>query len=182
MKASGWILLIGGFLFGAYSTALDVQVTQWTTFVPAAVAAALGVLLLKRHARGEAQAEHVLTANKAELEASVTNIVNELDKLIRDKEQIATGALRLEIDSRLREDLRRFAEARESMVHLYGIQAYADIMSEFAAGERNVNRVWSASTDGYRREAETYLERAASRFRDTKAQLEAASSAKGLGG
>jgi hypothetical protein len=172
VKALGLLLLIGGFLFGAYSTALDIQATNWMLFAPAAVAALVGVLVLKRAARGEAQADHVLSANKAELSESISNIVSELDGLVRDRGRIATDDLRVEIDRRLRDDLRRFADARESMVHLFGIQTYADIMSEFAAGERNVNRVWSASTDGYRSEAETYLERALGRFRDAKRLLD----------
>ena len=83
-------------------------------------------------------------------------------------------ALRNAIDDRLREDLRRFAEARESIVHLVGLQAYANIMSEFAAGERYVNRVWSASADGYTDEAARYLERAAAQFRQAQAELAAA--------
>ena len=35
------------------------------------------------------------------------------------------------------------------MIHVFGMQNYADVMSNFAAGERYINRVWSASTDGY---------------------------------
>ena len=70
--------------------------------------------------------------------------------------------------------LRRFAEARESMVHLFGLQTYADIMSSFAAGERYINRVWSASADGYDEEAATYLEKAATQFADAQEQLLAA--------
>ena len=57
------------------------------------------------------------------------------------------------------------------MVHLYGLQTYADIMSEFAAGERFINRVWSSSADGYDTEAETYLARAAEQFQDAQQQL-----------
>ncbi len=174
MQGIGYVLLIGGFLIGAYSTALDVQATNWTLFVPAAIAAVAGVLALKRHARGEAQSEQVLSANRAELNGSIANIITQLDEMIGEQERIATGDLRHEIDRRLRDDLRRFAEARESMIHLFGIQAYADIMSEFAAGERNVNRVWSASTDGYRNEAVTYLSRASARFHDARRQLESA--------
>ena len=49
----------------------------------------------------------------------------------------------------MRDDLRRFAEAHERMVHLFGPQAYADIMSSFAAAARYINRVWSVSVDGY---------------------------------
>ena len=35
-----------------------------------------------------------------------------------------------------RQDLNDFAEARESMIHVFGIQQYADMMSAFAAGEQ----------------------------------------------
>jgi hypothetical protein len=80
------------------------------------------------------------------------------------------------IDDKLRNDLQRFADARESMVHLFGLQVYADIMSSFAAGERYINRVWSASADGYDVEAARYLEKAAKQFAGTQQQLSAASS------
>jgi hypothetical protein len=46
------------------------------------------------------------------------------------------------------------------------LQNYADVMSAFAAGERYINRVWSASTDGYVDEVRSYLERATQQFRD----------------
>lgn len=174
MKPIGYSLLIFGFLAGAYSTALDVNTTQWALFLPSAFASAVGLLILKRQARGEEKSPRVLTANKAELRESIANIVSALDGMVRERERISTDELRHEIDRRLRDDLRRFTDARQSMVHLFGIQTYADIMSEFAAGERNVNRVWSASTDGYRGEAETYLDRATDRFRDAKRQLETA--------
>ncbi|MGB5626604.1 MAG: hypothetical protein WBM61_12775, partial [Woeseiaceae bacterium] len=44
------------------------------------------------------------------------------------------------------------------------LQTYADIMSSFAAGERYINRVWSASADGYDEEATAYLKKAAAQF------------------
>jgi len=47
----------------------------------------------------------------------------------------------------------------------------------FAAGERYVNRVWSASADGYRSESLTYLNKAAGQFRDASRQLSAAADA-----
>ena len=39
-------------------------------------------------------------------------------------------------------------------------------MNRFAAGERSLNRVWSASTDGYIDETSAYLEKAATYFED----------------
>lgn len=40
-------------------------------------------------------------------------------------------------------------------------------MNRFAAGERYLNRVWSASTDGYIEEAHRYIERATRQFAET---------------
>lgn len=170
MKA-GYVLLIAAFLVGAYSTALDTQATNWLMFVPAAVVGIAGVFLIKRHARGAARTETVLTANRMDLTDSLNNIVRELDEIAAARD-VPVGQLREEIDRRLREDLRRFADARESMVHLFGLQVYADIMSDFAAGERYVNRVWSASADGFENEAWRYIRRAAKRFHDARERLE----------
>lgn len=160
---AGYLLLVAGFLAAAYSTALDTRATDWLMFVPSAMVGVGGVLLLKRHARGKATTAAVLTANRAELDESLANIVRTLDGIAT--QNLPVGRLREEIDLRLRDDLRRFADARESMIHLFGLQAYADIMSDFAAGERYVNRVWSASADGYEAEARRYLRRAGQRFR-----------------
>jgi hypothetical protein len=174
MKQTGYLLLIAGFLGGAYSTALDTEVTNWAFFVPAALAALIGVIILKRQASGAATSEQVLTENRAELTESLLKIVGNLDEMIGAGDSIVIDKLRDEIDERLRNDLRRFADARESLIHLFSLQTYADIMSEFAAGERYVNRVWSASADGYDLEARTYLKKAANQFRAASEQLAAA--------
>lgn len=173
MKTTGYLFLISGFLFGAYATALDTQFTNWMMFVPAALLAATGVVLIKRQSRGEARSEAVLTANRAELASSLSNIVSVLDELIGADGSTSVD-LRVAIDSRLRDDLQRFADARESLIHLFDMQTYANIMSEFAAGERYVNRVWSASADGYDQEASDYLQRAVDQFRDASRQLQRA--------
>jgi len=112
MKNIGFLLLVAGFLAGAYSTALDIEVTDWTMFVPAALAAIVGVMILKRQASGAETSEQVLTTNRAELTESLSNIVGNLDELINAGESVAIDKLRDEIDARLRDDLRRFADAR----------------------------------------------------------------------
>jgi hypothetical protein len=176
MKAIGFLLLIAGFLVAAYATALDTELTNWSLFLPAAAAGILGVAIIKRETRGTARSPTVLSANRTELRESLDNIVRALDDIIARREEIGVAGLHDEIDRRLRTDLRRFADARESLIHLFSLQTYADIMSEFAAGERYVNRVWSASADGYGDEARIYLERAAGQFRHAREQLETATS------
>jgi hypothetical protein len=170
MKNIGFVLLAAGFLAGAYATALDVQNVNWTLFIGAAVAAIVGLVISKKQASAHARSDEVLEVNRGELRESLENIVRDLGEIVGNGS--TEGAdLRDRIDLRLRDDLRRFAEARSSMVHLFGLQTYADIMSSFAAGERYINRVWSASADGYDGEAATYLEKAEKQFADAQKQL-----------
>ena len=173
MKVLGYLLLCVGFIIAAYATALDVERVSWPLFVAAAIAAVVGVAMIKRHARSISQSEEVLENNRAELRESIDNVVKDLREIVSSG-SLRGAALRDRIDEKLRPDLVRFAEARESMVHLFGLQNYADIMSHFAAGERYVNRVWSSSADGYDVEAARYLGRAEEQFADAQRQLNAA--------
>lgn len=176
MKKIGYLLLAGGFLLGAYATSLDVEHVRWGLFAGGAIAAIAGLFVVKREAAAHATSEAVLELNRGELRESIQNIVTDIEDMTSEGE-LKGAALRERIDLKLRTDLRRFADARESMVHLFGLQTYADIMSSFAAGERYINRVWSASADGYDGEASTYLTKAASQFADAQSQLNAAADA-----
>ncbi len=170
MKELGYFLVAAGFLGGALATSLDVQNVNWMLFVGAAAAALAGLVLYKRQVGALARSDEVLEMNRVELRESIANVVDDL-KEINEGELTRGAVLRDRIDLKLREDLRRFADARESMVHLFGLQTYADIMSNFAAGERYINRVWSASADGYDEEADVYLKKAAGQFDEAKRQL-----------
>lgn len=175
MKKIAYVLLVAGFLYGTYIAALDENVVDWALFAVAAVAASAGVVIAKRADAAAARSGDVLESNRNALNESLANIVRDLDE-VTNGQRPSDSALLDWIDTTLRNDLRRFAEARESMVHLYGLQTYADIMSEFAAGERYVNRVWSSAADGYDEEAQRYLDRAAEQFRHAQSQLTAAAS------
>jgi len=170
MKKIAYLLLVAGFLLGAYATVLDVENVEWTLFIIAAIAGVAGVVAAKRADHAEATAGGVLETNRNELKESIGNIVRDLRQMT-DGEMAQGEPLRNWIDETLRPDLRRFVEARASMVHLYDLQTYADIMSEFAAGERYINRVWSSSADGYDDEANAYLRRAAGQFADAQSEL-----------
>ncbi len=172
MKKLAHIMIAAGFLGAAFATSLHAQQVDWTLFAIAALVSAAGVILAKRLDSADARSESVLTTNRAELNESISNIVSHLE----GSSALSGEQLRDWIDETLRADLRRFADARESMVHLYGLQTYADIMSNFATGERYINRVWSSSADGYDAEADAYLGRAAEQFKDAQTQLTAAAS------
>ncbi|NQV86754.1 MAG: hypothetical protein HQ492_06725 [Woeseiaceae bacterium] len=170
MKNLGYFLVAAGFLGGAFATSLGVQDVNWQLFAVTATVAIIGLVIYKRQIGALARSEEVLEVNRVELRESIANIVEDLRE-INDGGLTRGAVLRDRIDLKLRDDLRRFADARGSMVHLFGLQTYADIMSHFATGERYINRVWSASADGYDDEADAYLKRAAGQFDAAKQQL-----------
>ncbi|MCG8504998.1 MAG: hypothetical protein MI755_10365 [Sphingomonadales bacterium] len=173
----GFILVVAGFLSAAFVASLDPEAVDWTFFVAAIGAGVIGVVIVKRAQKAAAHADHVLEGNRRDLTESLAAIIANLRELNGRKATVPVDELRHEIDRLFREDLNRFVDARESMVPLFGLQAYADIQSAFAAGERYVNRVWSASADGYQAEALAYLDKALTQFEEAQAKFDAAATA-----
>ncbi|MDH4006247.1 MAG: hypothetical protein OEV32_15525, partial [Gammaproteobacteria bacterium] len=116
MRQLGYFLLCAGFISAAYATALDVEDVNWTLFAISALAAVAGVFALKRHARSVAQSDEVLETNRAELRDSIDNVVRDLREIVSSG-SLRGAVLRDRIDTKLRPDLIRFVDARESMVH-----------------------------------------------------------------
>ena len=65
MKNIGSFLLAGGFLAGAYATALDVQNVNWQLFAIAASAAIAGLVISKRQASAHARSDFVYSKVRA---------------------------------------------------------------------------------------------------------------------
>ncbi len=61
-----------------------------------------------------------------------------------------------------------FADSRQALVKRFGLEVYADVMTEFASAERYVNRSWSAAADGYVDEVAASLARANKHLQNTK--------------
>lgn len=174
MAGFAYALIALGFLGATFLASLDAYEVDWPFFAGTILTGFLGVLLLKRTRRGAARQVHVLHGNRETLQASLARIIDGLSAFEPAAAEIAVDEIRHEVDRRFRADLAAFVEARESLIHLYGMKIYAGIMSHFAAGERYLNRAWSASTDGYGEEARDYLGRALVQFREAGAALEAA--------
>lgn len=166
MKALSLLLIMSAFLAGSFVTVLHPTEVNWTWMALALAMGAAGLFLHRRVTHGESRSSSLLANNMEILATSLERISKNLDELDLRASSLPTYEARFEIDRLFREDLDRFAEARESMIHVFGIQDYADVMSNFAAGERYINRVWSASTDGYVDEVILYLGRAREQFRE----------------
>jgi hypothetical protein len=166
MKAFAIILIIISFLTGAFLSVLDPRLVNWNYLVPVLVIGVIGLALHRKAQRSETRGGQRLAGNMDILAKSLDKILFNLETICSREDELPVYEARFEIDRLFRADLNNFAEARESMVHVFGMQNYADVMSNFAAGERYINRVWSASTDGYEDEVRIYLERARDQFRE----------------
>lgn len=164
MKIFGHTLIWIAFLVGAFLAVEQPEGLAVTPFVVALLVGAAGVALVRVGIHRETRHEEKLESDIATIRASLEKVVADAEALDRDKEQIGVYGLHRHIDETFLEDLTAFVQARESIAHSFGLQAYADVMSHFAAGERYLNRVWSASTDGYIDEAFDYVGRAHEQF------------------
>jgi hypothetical protein len=133
-------------------------------YIPAIGLGVAGVATIRIDDVRQSKTEHHVTANIETVETSLARIADNIIKLNSDKHSINTYDMRYRIDELFLEDLAMFVDARESITHRYGLSAYADVMSCFAAGERYLNRVWSASADGYIDEVNAYLDKAREQF------------------
>jgi len=164
MKIFALILVVASFLAGSFLSVLDPRLINWNYMVPVLVMGIIGLWMYRKAQHSETRSGHRLAGNIDTLSKSLDSIVANLENLNSAREELPVYEARFQIDSLFRDDLSDFADARESMIHVFGMQNYADVMSNFAAGERYINRVWSASTDGYVDEVRLYIERARDQF------------------
>lgn len=166
MKNLGLLLLAVAFLGGSFLAVEQKQGVQLTPFLVLLAIGVAGVVLARTATHRAAHHGGTIAANINAIETSLGSVVKKVEALDRDKEAIDVYELRHLIDRDFPDDLDAFVQARESIAHSFGLPAYADVMNPFAAGERYLNRVWSASTDGYIDEAHTYIGKAHEQFEE----------------
>lgn len=156
MRLLGGLLLAIGFFGAAFvtvrhsdSTGLEWQTIEWSWYAMPFVGGVLGVVILRATAKATDTHAHKLDSDLATMESSLDAIVERLTAMCANWKTIHVYDVHDRIDEVLVPDLGAFVEARESLIPLYGLQHYADLMSEFAGSERYINRAWSASADGY---------------------------------
>jgi len=172
MKNFGYILITAGFLAGSLAAVVDKQQVQWNYFVIAIAIGAAGIVLVRFAKRNIITSEGKLASNIQALETALARIVENITQLNAQKQSIDTYDVRHRIDQLFLEDINIFVQARQTIVHVHGLAAYGDVMNHFAAGERYLNRVWSASADGYVDEVNAYLEKAQAQFVDSLEKIQ----------
>lgn len=168
MRPLGLLLTAVGFLAGSLVAILDPEHVPLIPFGGALGLAIFGVVLARLAARREASDESKLGASFDTLADALDTLVREAEALDESKDAVDVYDLPVILDERFAPALARFVESREAILHSHGSQAYADVMSPFAAGERTLNRVWSTAVDGYIDEAHASLGRARAHLQDAR--------------
>ncbi|MEM8681197.1 MAG: hypothetical protein AAGF97_17760 [Planctomycetota bacterium] len=163
----GHTLLWIGFLAASCVTVwrLEVPNAPWQSipWIPYVIAIAVGFVgaFLLRSTAAEAQQEDTRVSGE------YATVRNSLDQLLSGIAELRGGIQDEDpqgivdyIDDCLAEPFAEFADARNALIQRFGLHGFADVMTQFASGERFVNRAWSAAADGYIDEARASLERA----------------------
>ena len=164
MKVMGMALFGVGFLAGAFFLVQQLDAVHWGAFAGSLVVCGLGVLLMRLADRSNTQTQQVAQANVQRLEASLDRLMQALRAINAEREEIGVYGIHGQLDERLIDDLDAFVSAREALIYHQGLAYYAKVMDGFAAGERALNRAWSASADGYLDEVWACLDRAERAF------------------
>lgn len=167
LRALGLGLCALGSVGGALAAVLDREQVHLLSFLPCLGLAMLGVGLARWATHREANDQTRREADFETLDRAMSELVAAIRDLYANRAVIDVFDLPALIDRRFPPHLEAFLAARRAILHTWGSQAYADVMSPLSAGERYLNRAWSTAVDGYIDEAHTSLERA-------QTQLEAA--------
>lgn len=180
LRLVGHILLWLGFFAGAFVTVRHLEVVgdkwrtiDWPLYALALCVGSVGVILLRTTARQASTHSDKLLADIKTLEVSVRELLARLSEMQQDGRagSLSVFDIHQRIDARLAEPINDFVEARHTLAHSYGRQAFAQIMTDFSLAERNINRAWSASVDGYIDEVWSSFQRAEERFQAVARQL-----------
>jgi len=173
LRHFGYLLIAIGFLGGSFEVVREVEGVNTAVFLLWLGIGIVGVVVAQRARKAEATDVEVITSNIQAIEESLAALSADARKLNAEKASLNVYDLRHRIDEMFPADLTKFIDARESIGHSYGLKAYAEVMNRFAAGERALNRVWSASTDGYIDETHNYLDKVVANFDDALATFQA---------
>jgi hypothetical protein len=164
MIKAGQGLIVVGFMIGAASSVIEPDKMYWTWFVIGMVFGVIGVGMVRLGLHREGRHEDLVADNLEAIRTSLAELSEKSAVLDSEKEAMDVYKVHETIDDRFPDVLDKFVKARETIMHRYGMEAYAEVMNHFAAGERSLNRSWSASVDGYFDEVKTSLGKAARHF------------------
>jgi hypothetical protein len=176
MRGLGHLCLWCGFLGAAFCSVLRLEQSSdkwstipWNWYLLAMGIGVAGVVLLRRARQQEHTDLAQTEAQFSIVRQSLQQVADAVSRLSEQTELMPSQVMR-QIDDQCAQPLSDFADARSALVRRFGLEVYAEVMTQFAAAERYINRSWSAAADGYVDEVRASLKRA-SAYLDKARQL-----------
>jgi hypothetical protein len=180
MRTLGHVLMWGGFLAAAFVSLSQLEVADdkwstipWGQYFGAMAVGVTGVFLLRTTRKQMEADDETHEAEYSVLRLRLQEIEATIERMAEQSKHDPAEVLH-QIDEQCAERLSDFAEARQTLVRRFGLNVYADVMTEFASAERYINRCWSAAADGYVDEIRACLNRARSHLNKTSNLIAAA--------
>jgi hypothetical protein len=178
VSIAGQALLWAGFLSGSLATVFSLEnvdrpwaTINWPWYVTSALICAVGIVVIRLSKKSNA-AESVQSAAQFEtLPRTIQQLRTKVADLKKTQDRLKPSEIVKFIDDTLADELREFVDARQAIVTHAGLHSFADVMTQFSAGERAINRAWSAAADGYVDEVAICLDRADTFFERTQQLL-----------
>lgn len=164
MKKIGYIIFTIGFIAGSLTTVTDVLEVNWVNFLITIAITVVGIYMVRSHEKAEISHEETVSENMSTIKTSLEQIVKGVKDVRENIDPEYPQMVHHKIDESLPEQIELFVDSRKTIGHVHGLQNYAEVMNHFAAAERYLNRVWSASTDGYIDEINEYIVKSEEEF------------------
>lgn len=152
----GQLLLWLGFLGGSFSAVLRTENAEspwstipWGMYAGSVLVGVIGVVLLRREKAKQRSESASSDSDLGSVTESLELVSTKVRQLASQLDEMTCEEVLDYIDSECVPHCADFADGRQVIANRFGTAAYAAVMTEFASGERYLNRTWSAAADGY---------------------------------
>ena len=156
MAIIGQMLLWLGFLGGSLACVIRLEneddkwsTIPWGMYAAGAAIGIAGVVLLRLDKASKRSASAESESDFQTVQSSLSNVSERISSLCDKLDSMTCEDVLDYIDQECVPQCAEFVDGRQVLVNRFGTAVFAAVMTEFASGERYMNRAWSASADGY---------------------------------
>ncbi len=180
MSVIGQLCLWLGFLVATFAAVMRLeaperprwQTVPWPMYLLGLGLGTMGIVLVRQVRLAERTGTATGVSRVTRLRSISEQLHHHVLRLRSQLDATSASEIPAEFDAQVAPLLAEFVEAREVIIHRYGLKVYAMVMSAFASGERFLNRAWCAAVDSYVDETRLCLEAAEQRFLELVRLLE----------
>lgn len=167
MAIAGQVLLWLGFLGGSFAAVRNLendeapwQSIPWVMYGGSALVGVVGVVCLRKDKADQRSKSAASETGIDSVRELLSQSAGKVAELRSNLSNMTCEEVLEYIDEQCGPLLAEFADGRMVISNRFGSATFAAVMTEFASGERYLNRAWSAAADGYVDEVEASVKNA----------------------